>query len=335
MKDELLKVCDLYKSVYVASRYGEEKGMSVKELKKKYGLKQRDIRVLLEYLASLAYMSRDSKYHVEFDVLRYDEKGKLLDDVDIDYSEIDDEDYIYVYDRIDVIHEKLTDEDIDYNNETFLDKLNSIEDNPMWDKISNVTLDNCIINKGKSSILSEELLKHKLSWIEAVLKQRKAKITHIVDGKKIEETVVPLGLYYIGLLNEYRCVYRDNNGYDQENDLQSVINICPSDEVCKRKFNLDSYLEKKRQKDLWLRVYKEGNVIAKLDRLLYDYKHSTSDMGDYLLYKIKTDDVWQFENVINGFGRSVIVEKPDDYRKHFEDEALEALNFLRQKLNNN
>lgn len=115
MEDELKKACTLYSEI--CNRSVDGKGMSISEIKKKYGFKKRDIVVLLQFLIDVA----DLDHCVDF--VKYGTKGEVQD-VDMDdltESASDGDIYILIYDNgAFLLQDRIDEAELNIKNDTFL-----------------------------------------------------------------------------------------------------------------------------------------------------------------------------------------------------------------------
>ena len=335
MDNELMRACALYCEICDYTINGNGRGMSIKEIRKKYGLKRREMAVLLQFLIEIA----DMESCVEF--VEYDTEGRIKE---TDLSNVDEaigktigkkkkDVYIRIMDRNAFMpKERLSQEDFHIQNKTFLQNLNQNDVSEVVKKISNVLeedLVNFVVNKGeKRNSLLERKVKHKL--ISAILYNRVTEITgYGQDARK--KKVHPVGLYYIKLLEVYRLVYYEiYPNQKEEMELSQIKNVEILDETYDTKFNIYEYIEQKRTEKLILDVYREGNVVKKMDLILSEYDVQKDDKEDRIEYQFMAESADIFENVIKSFGRSVIVKEPTWLRDKILHSTEEILHFYEE-----
>ena len=330
MDEELIKVCEMYNEICNQSQFGSQKGMSIKEIKKRFGLKKRDIVVLLQFLNAVA----DLDSSVAF--IKYRDNGEIDDEFeDLDIDSVDeyasDENiFICVYENAHLLKNWITEEDINIQNDTFYHSLKKYRFAEVWEKISTVSDDrfqSFIINKNvmEAVVFEREI---KLSLISAVL-NRNAIDTVYYDDCQIRKRKkgYPLGLRYIKLLDTYKVIFTENFRTRQEMDMSRIAKVTVLKEHHDTFFDIYAYIKKKQTEKVILEVYNEGNVIRKLDQFLSEFKVRKIKRELFWEYHFMVEDVWMLEKMIKSFGRSVIVKKPDYFREKIYNETKEILAF--------
>ena len=342
MKDDLLKICNIYRSICESTWHGKPKGIKIKDLKKQYGLKQRDMLTLLRFLQD--FMSLNSEDRYSFEIMRYpkqveDESSNFWEsDYEVDLGEgqgefqnIKDTDYILIHDNVELLLEKLDETDVDRTNPDFVARIIS-ENKEKWKEICNASFEtDVLVNKAKNSLLQGKRREIKLDWLNAVLMKKYVNLTYKIPSNNIKtQRVVPLGFYYTYFSDEYRCIYLNEEEEVVEIEISNIVKVSILKERKEYSFDLAKYLYDIRTEDLVLRVYKEGNVVKKFTQQLTGYMFEIDEKDDYMQYRIKTDNVWLYEKVIKSYGRSIIVEEPQYFREYFRKETESALTYYLQ-----
>lgn len=330
MDDELIKVCEMYNEICNRSQFGDRKGMSIKEIKKRFGLKKRDIVVLLQFLNDIA----DLDSSIEF--TKYWDNGEIDDDFDdfdidsLDEYASDENIYICIYENAHLLKNWITEEDINIQNDTFYHSLKKYDFAQVWDKISTVSDDRLhefIINK---NIVEKDTTEReiKLLLISAILNRNAVEmICYDEYRNRKRKKGYPLGLRYIKLLDTYKVILTENFKFSWKIDLSQIAKITVLNEQHDKSFDIYEYLKKKRIEKVVLEVYNEGNVVKKLDQFLSEFKVRKIKRESFWEYRFMVEDVWMLEKMIKSFGRSVIVKKPDYFREKIYNETKEILDF--------
>lgn len=330
MDNELKKACALYCEICDRTNYGEQKGMPIREIRKKYGLKKRDIVVLLQFLQEIA----DLDYCVDFVVYNPDGHPEGVELSVIEEAATNSDIYICIMDhRAYMPRERLDETDFNIQNETLFQKLSQNDVSDVLKEISNISeedLKSFIINKGteRKNIL-EKKKKQKLVW--AILNRNAVQITAFGE-KKEKKKIYPLGLYYVKLQEIYKMVYSEQPGQTfKEVELPEIASVEILDEKHDMEFHIQNYIEQKKTEKIVLNVYDEGNVIKKMDLLLSEYKVQKLEKENYVEYDFMAENADMFENTIRSFGRSVIVKEPAYLRDKIYQSTKEILDFYKKE----
>lgn len=327
MDNELMKACALYCEICDRTMHGKQKGMSIKEIRKKYDLKKRDVVVFLQFLIEIA----DLESCVDF--VEYDADGEIQEAElsDVDAAASNGEIYIRIMDHSAYMPKKRMDaEDLHIQNETLFQNLSQKDMADILKEISNVAeedLANFIVNKGdRRKHVLERKIKHKL--LSAILNRNAVQVTLYGENKK-KKKIHPMGLRYINLLDVYHLVYYERDKDDiRKMELSEIAGADILDETFDTEFHIYDYIERKKTEKMVLDVYCEGNVIKKMDLILSEYNSvEKMEKDDHVEYKFMTEDAGMFENVIKSFGRSVIVREPIWLRDKILSSAQEILRF--------
>lgn len=326
MDDELKKACALYSEICNRSING--RGMSVSEVKKKYGFKKRDVVVLFQFLIDIA----DLDHCVDF--VRYGSnneiKGVEMDN--LEESASDGSIYILIYDKgAFLLQDRIDETEISLNNDTFLRSIKSNEANTALKEISNVSdtdeLNPFVINKGlRKNTRIERCKKSKL--IRAILEQNMVNI--VIENENhgiITKTISPLGLRYVKLLEKYELIYEENDKKIKRVDMSAITDIKLLEKKYSRAFNIYEYIKNERKTKMVLDVYDDGNVISKLDKILAEYDVSKQEKKDYIEYSFMVENADMFENLVKSYGRSVIVIEPASLRDKIYQETKKTFEF--------
>ena len=325
MADELIKACEIYAEICRCSRENQ-KGISIKELKKKFGLKKRDIIVLLQFLYDVV----DFEYGIDF--LKYTSNGEIDEsfggievETDEDMKEYasDQDIYISIQDSAPLFKNWLTEEDINLTNDTFYHNLGKGEISKVWNQISTVSGDNYTINKSVIGCASSYTnIKYEL--ITAILGTNKIQMKY--ENRLITE--YPLGLRYIKIADTYKVIMTDNNTIKKEYDLSKIQHVEIYQEQHNYKFNIYDYIDKKPIQHVILKVYPEGNVPKKIEKMFSEYKLICKNQKEeFIEYDYAVEDAGMLESMIKSFGRSVIVKEPYDLRNKIYQETMKIFEF--------
>ncbi|MDD6207426.1 MAG: WYL domain-containing protein [Clostridiales bacterium] len=350
MTDEelILKVSNLYCDICNASLRGKQRGMRIRDIRKKYGLEKRDLKVLLRFL-------KNSEKALGDEVVRYmlykipekqqeEDNKQILDFSEVEDSEetwnednFDDECFIRIEYTMSVLTEKIAEDNVDITNVALLGKLTEDESfRKMWNQISRVSMDSAyIIDKGNTHERNQAFEENKRIWINSIIKWNSVSILEC--GKRKTRTVLPFGLYYDQVIEHYKCVFGEEHcGFCKEVLLDDIDEI----EICeeslsdfadkelverKRQFDIYDYIKSTQTEIMELKVYREGHVIDKLNELLKENQCELKEYDDYVLFSFKTDDAEEYLKKMNGYGRSVIVLKPERLREHVMDSIENTL----------
>lgn len=335
--EKLFQTGRMYSDICYASYYGNQWGVSVKELRKKYNLIMRDIRTFVEFM--LAYDNYDGRTF-SYSIYRFG-KNKEIPDANIpfkslesyeeifDKGEIDDDCFIRIVDDIIILQEKIAGLDINVTNASFVRKVKD-EVYSIWNRISDAKLNpECIVNKRAEKNISEHLLRSKKEWIEAAINCYQVVMQYRVGGrtKFYQKKVWPLGLYYDKFFQKYYCVYTLDYRECLEIELEDVLKIFVQNEIgdINFEFNIDEYIKKTQIEQMSLKVFHEAKVSQKLKTMLNENQLEVTEGKDYDIFTFKTDNPWRYLRIINGFGKSVIVEEPSYIRENVLDTTKEAL----------
>ena len=326
MDEELKKACALYSEICNRSING--RGMSVSEVKKKYGFKKRDVVVLFQFLIDIA----DLDHCVDF--VRYGSnneiKGVEMDN--LEESASDGSIYILIYDKgAFLLQDRIDETEISLNNDTFLRSIKINGANTALKEISNVSdtdeLNPFVINKGlRKNTRIERCKKSKL--IRAILEQNMVNI--VIENEKhgiITKTISPLGLRYVKLLEKYELIYEENDKKIKSVDMSAITDIKLLEKKYSRSFNIYEYIKNERKTKMVFNVYDDGNVISKLDKILAEYDVSKQEKKDYIEYSFMVENADMFENLVKSYGRSVIVIEPASLRDKIYQETKKTFEF--------
>lgn len=341
MSQEILNTSNIYQSICMASITGRERGLSVKELKKTFHLKNRDIKSLISFLDSGYNAGSDpcfyfevyrltSRYTAQKDNLPY----SCLDiedteDVNLEEDDIKDTMYIRIQDSVMILKERLKESDIDLTNASLL---HSIQDEmrPVWNKISDFHMDSdYIVIREEKSDSYFDIKRKKSDWVTAVVKGMMVSLEQKDSSQKgKKENVLPLGMYYNSFLDAYICVYRDGQSREQRIMLNEISKITAREEYQTGiRFSIDDYIKKAQTKKMAIRVYKEGNVAKKLKKLLEENQLKVESGEEYDIFTFFTEDVRQYNKALKSYGRSVIVLEPEEIRGEMVRNTKEALQY--------
>lgn len=355
-------VSKIYQYICVTSETGRRRGCSIKELKKEFHLKNRDIVNLISFLNNYG----SANVYSRFDIYRLtdhymsqkDQKESLifeaLDDDDVNYPDIyiasddpDDDDsdlsndddmeyfdpktspdntYIRIEDFSPML-EKLLIGDVDLTNAAFIhnlpDDIASISDFKMSA--------NYIVLKEEHMDRKTKVPDKKMNWILAVVTNSMVSIAKITNPQTLE-TVLPLGMYYNKFLDKYYCVYQKDEKKYQELALDEISKLETLDDKHGDDvhFNIDKYIKHIQKVQIVLRVYKEANVAEKLKKLLSDNQLSVKEGELYDIFTFMVKDAQQYIKTLKSYGKSVIVMEPADIRQEIIESTNEALNFYQK-----
>ena len=325
MEDELKKACTLYSEI--CNRSVDGKGMSISEIKKKYGFKKRDIVVLLQFLIDVA----DLDHCVDF--VKYGTKGEVQD-VDMDdltESASDGDIYILIYDNgAFLLQDRIDEAELNIKNDTFLQNIKNDEADIALKEISNISdhdLKIFVINKGIKKNLRIERNK-RMKLMMAILSKNmiKVKIKGEVHDFYVKK-ICPLGMRYIKLREVYELIYSENNVNIGKTDVSDIIQIEVLEQKYNQSFNIYEYIESERKTKMVLDVYDEGKVINKLDKLLAEYKVNKQKKKDCMEYSFMIENAEMFEAFVKSYGRSVIVIEPVELREKIYQDSKKVLEF--------
>lgn len=343
---ELLQTSKMYYDICYESCHNNNRGISIKDLKKKYNLRKRDIPVLLNFIKTydVNYDMGYESISLDYLVYRFANDKELPDkeikfeDLDEDLYEevlyeedIDDSCFIRIIDDIAIIQEKISSSDIDWTNASFIEGISdSIHDS--WQNISNAKLNkDYIVNKKNGVDIPEHLLENKRKWIMAVVNLSLVYMDYRSGtGKKIaRKKVVPAGLYYDKFLEKYIFVYTADKENYLDIEMDNIIKITVLDETYEIKpaFNIDKYIHSIQTEKMVLKVFHEAKVIQKLKELLSENQVNVKEYDGYDILEFMTGNPWQYLRVINGFGRSVVVKEPAYIQKNILDATRTALSY--------
>lgn len=344
MSDGWLKASHLYQSICTASTTGRKRGMSVKEIKKSFHLKNRDVEVLLHYLNACAEEDDACSFHFEVYRLtpQYDGgKDHLsfeyltetdVEDVDLEEGELDNDTYIRIEDSVRILREKLKETDMDWTNASFLHSIQE-ELKPVWNKISEARMDeDYVVLRKDDAARQPEFLQRKRDWIFAAVKGIAASMGQKAPGGRIRTVrVIPLGMYYNLFLKQYFCVYLDDKGEQNQIALDEICRLEPfwDDEADPENipFQIEAYRKRAQSIRMKIKVYKEGNVAKKLRILLKDNQLKVEEKEAYDLFTFMAEDADAYGQVLKRYGKSVIVTEPEQVRKDMAKSTKEALKY--------
>lgn len=319
MNEELKQIFGTYKRICKGA--SDSKSLTVRELRKEYGIAKRDLLVLIEFFYTYYYFFDD--YAFEFELLDGNKEG-IKTKVEIDSIED-------VKVAIEEIKKRISDDWSIYINDcvefSYVDKFST--DKPLIileeheKTVEEQLSDICdvdiellsIIDKNK---LQEKILKLKTIIISAILNEKRIEIitkTSFGIGKK--KIMEPCGLYYDSFLRKYFCICIDEYHIEQEIDLEDVANVKITNQSVhwKVNFDIDEYINKQQQCDMVIRVYKEGNVQKKLKELLCHNQLSIQEKEEFNVYSFKVSDEWLYAEKLKQYGKSVIIEKPQNVQQ--------------------
>lgn len=326
MENDLMKACSMYCEICERTNEGDEKGMPIREIKKKYGLKKRDIVVLLQFLLEIAEL--DSS--VEFIEYTEDGRAKDVNLTDVENTAGKGDVYIRIMDRGAYMpKERMDGAEFNIRNSTLINNLNQIDISNILKEISNISEEELapfIVNKGeKRKNILEKRIKQKL--IYAILNRNVIQITEF--GEKVsKKKIYPLGLQYVKLLDTYKLIYSETlHQPEKEMEILKISKIEILKEKYERKFSIHDFVRKKNTQKVVLFVYREGNVSTKLDLILSEYEVKKIEKQNYVEYHFWVENADMFEKMIKSFGRSVIVKEPEYLREKIYRNTKEILDF--------
>lgn len=330
MDDELKKAFSLYSEICNHSANGNRKGMSIAELKRKYGFKKRDIVVLLQFFIDVA----DLDHNVDF--VKYGKHGEV-EDVELDNLEesaADGNIYIQIYDNKAFLLQKRIDEnELNVKNDTFFQKVKLDAADKALKEISNISecdLESFIVSKGIKKKTKIERNK-RLKLITAILARNKIKIEIRNDSQQARvKTINPLGLRYIKLQEIYELIYAEDGKEIKKINVSKIMRIEVMEEKYNRSFNISEYVKAERKTKMVLDIYNEGNVIHKWNELLTEYEVERSKKANFIEYSFMVENADIFENLVKSYGRSVIVIEPDYLRKKIYEDSKRILEYYQE-----
>lgn len=333
MNEELRQTFDTYKKIGKAASDG--KNLTVRALRKEYGIAKRDLLVLLEFFYTYYYFFDD--YAFEFEILDGDKKRiktkteiVSIEDIKVVIEEIknriSDNWSIYVNDRVESYVTKFSNDKplivLEEHEKTVEEQLSDICDVDI-ELLS-------IIDKNK---LQQKILKLKTIIMSAILNEKRIEVitkTSFGIGKK--KIMEPCGLYYDSFLRKYFCICIDERQVEQEIDLEDVANAKISNQSVqwKEKFDIDDYVNKRQQCDMVIRVYKEGNVQKKLKELLRHNQLNIQEKEEFNVYSFKVSDEWMYAEKLKQYGKSVVIEKPQNVQQCEIADIQEAMELYKK-----
>lgn len=323
MDDELMKACALYSEI--CNRSSNGKGMSISEVKKKYGLKKRDVVVLLQFLIDVA----DLDHCVDF--VKYNKDGEVEDVAldNLDESASDGSIYIQIYDNgAFLLQNRMDESELNLQNDTFLYNLKNDSADKALKEISNISdddLDSVIISKGVRCNNHIER-NRRIALITAILNNTLVRIGIKGNHNDVAYNIIkPLGLRYIKLQESYELIYSENTTEVKSLDVSMIVAVESIKEKYKQAFNIHDYISIQRKTKMILNVYDEGNVIKKLDKLLSEYDVRKKKLDNCFEYSFMVDNADKFESLIKSFGRSIIVVEPVNLRDKIYRDSKKAL----------
>lgn len=346
MSEAIFKTSEIYQSICSASAFGRQRGMSVKELKKEFGMKNRDILSLLSFLDKLD-ISEDQM--IRYDIYRLtDHYGKEreslifdeLDEEDIEYIDLSENNlgndvYIRIEDYIETLNRQI--EGLDITNASVIQKLGKYA-RDSWNRISSEKMNmEYVLIKGQQEPGSEQSIK--AGWIQAMLRGQKVQIQMELAGIHKNIYVFPAGLYYNRFLDEYKCVYVDEKVVKKggkleyyEWSLKDIVRLMLVEDADRlyNDLDLEKYLKSIQREKMVLKVFREGRVGEKLKFLLSENQLKIQTGADADLFTFWTDDPWQYLKIIMGYGKSVVVLEPEDIREEILNRTEEALRYYEE-----
>lgn len=304
---------------YICSK--GQNGITVKNLMERFKIKKKDVISFLDIMSNFGDNINFHYYSTNEDEF-YDD----FQDIDIDtIIEIDDTLYS-IKSKLDLedtskLYEVLEDYDF-YSKDKESDLVNIIGDG----KAQNFKY----INKGKTKETnSKHILSLKNKIIDYILSKKviNLRCNEQNDIKRYKD-VISLGIYFDKMLKEYFLVASYESIF-KEIALSSIENVeeLGLDQSEKfETFDIDKYLMEKRTGTLVLNVYNEASVVKKIEKLFDGYEYCIDEKEKYFLYNIKVDNPMKFKNIINNFGRSVIVEEPVKLRNEIIEESISVIN---------
>lgn len=331
--DRWLEAGKAYLEICRASTGGAKRGLNVGEFRKKYKLKPSGVMPMLEFIRSqfdsdISTIKDFSVYKICNDIKKYE--GIPFNELDADdYEELDisaervgDEYFIYVDDEISLLIARLKKEDcsLDIRNAAMLSNLKG-KLGDLWNKISEQTLDSKnIIFKSREAGNREK--ENKARWINAAIRGKAVECHLNGVSNIIKETVRPLGIYYDKCLDTYFCVYRKNDGTVRHCELWYIYKVILDEksEAVLSEFNIRAYMKSICTERVTLKVFKEAKVLEKLKRLLEENELTTEEFDDYCILRFKVYEPYDYINIFNGYGRSVVILEP----KYLHDRILKS-----------
>lgn len=341
------KYADMYMDICKHSKNGSE-GMRIADIRKKYGLKKADIKILIKFIdcyQNVVTILKNENYcgvEIYKPAFHEEEKNQLNqqsyemgDNIDLEFKDrsiddFDDDCYICIADNISLISKKLSENNIDITNASLLTKLEEDHDLfRLWNRISNVSLlEDNIIMKGSKVEFGQKQQYNKKIWICGILQSCWCGMK-LFNWKKMN-SVLPLGLYYDYVIKEYKCVYYDKTSTKcKEERLSNIENVELTDtniledsvKELKENFDIEDYIKEIQIETMKLKVYREANVINKLKELLQYNQCFLQEFDDYVIFEIKTDDPDEYMKIFNSYGRSVIILEP----KRLQNDVMEMI----------
>lgn len=347
MNQALREASDIYQSICMESMTGRKRGISVQTLKKEYHMKKRDIKAMIAFLNSYD-MAGDtvrfsyeiykltSGYTSEKDDLPFDclDEGDV-EEVDLEEGQIDNQTYIKIMDSVMILGEKMKEGNIDPANASLIHSIQN-EMNQVWNKISDVKMDaDYVIIKEERTALQTGMRAKKMDWVWAVVKGNVLCMKYRdAASKSVQETIIPLGMYYNRFLDQYICVYQKEDDTTQRGISLDQIDALEIQEDAYRSgisFHIDEYIKRVQTERMVLHVYKEANVIKKLETLLCDNQLVQTEEEEYHIFTFMTEHARQYMDVINSYGKSVVVIEPEDLRQEILRSTKEALAFYQSR----
>lgn len=349
---EYKRYADIYRDICMKSR-NNQRGMQIAELRKKYGLKKSDIETLFKFVEEcydkISSDATNGKWY-DFEIYkpicseaerRLIAEGKLQFEMDEKTEErtvedFDEECFIRITDNVSLILKKLSEDNIDITNASLLARLGEDEKlRNLWNRISSVSIsESNILTKGVKDIPSEKQQEKKKVWIRGILQSAYCEVKTFTW--KDYRNILPLGLYFDYVIKRYKCVYYDKKTDSRKemrlDDLkyielmnQSILEE-PEKEM-KERFNIENYIQEVQKETMKIKVYREANVIQKIENLLKYNQCTKEEADDYVVFRFKTDDPDEYMKVFNSYGRSVVILEP----KRLQEDVLEMISNTLQK----
>lgn len=344
MSKERLKASNVYQSICTASTTGRKRGMSVKEIKKSFHLKNRDLEVLLHHLTTCAEEDDACSFHFEVyrltphyeakkDYLSFDYLDEAdVEDVDLEDEKLNNDMYIRIEDSVMILREKLKEADIDWTNASFLHCIQE-ELKPVWDKISDARMDeDYVVIRGEGERRHTEFRRNKREWIFAAVRGLAVFLERKANGYGIRKSkVLPLGIYHNLFLDQYICVYQDEQGGRRSISLDEIgrLETAREDGADPENipFQIESYRKQAQKIRMRVRVYREGNVAKKLRELLKNNQLKVEEKEEYALFTFMAEDAKPYGRALKRYGKSVVVVEPEEVRTDMAESTKEALRY--------
>lgn len=354
MSKALEELGSLYKTICTASeQYSENDGVSIRELRTVYGIQKKDLRVFIQYLYTVYKLDEENKMF-SFSIL--DENGNDIEfegkkaDADFDKAVVDnimeklnDDCKIYIFDRLEIFHEKIDTTMLKTGNISLSENIDQKSESMLRPLSDYQSEDIVYIDKNGRYY---KILENKKLWIQAILQNKRIDFKIYYDEETLvsEKNVVAEGLYYDAFLQVYFGVYKNSTGQLKKVDLKNVAEISlikednsesyedekPVQKEFPDAFDIEEYRNSQQTEKMQIRVYNEGKVKNKLKRLLENNQLTITEKDGYDLFEIYVEDEFVYAESFRKYGRSVIIEYPEHVKKNMKDDIDEVLEFYKR-----